>query len=47
MSYPDDKILGWTDRRDPTPRPAFAFGDAGKNSVISCLGYPLSIYSAN
>ena len=22
-------------RSDPTPRPAFAFGDAGKKSVIS------------
>ena len=28
---------GWTDgRSDPTPRPAFAFGDTGKNKPIKC-----------
>ena len=28
----DGRIDGWTNgRSDPTPRPAFAFGDAGKN----------------
>ena len=28
---------GRTDgRSDPTPRPAFAFGDAGKNKPIKC-----------
>ena len=34
----DDKLLGRTDRQtdgrsDPTPMPAFAFGDAGKNLI--------------
>ena len=34
----DDKILGRTDRQtdrrsDPTPRPAFAFGDEGKKEL--------------
>ena len=31
----DRRTDGWTDRRsDCTPRPAFAFGDAGKNLKI-------------
>ena len=39
VSEEDDKILGrtdgWTDgRSDCTPRPAFAFGDAGKNHFV-------------